>query len=422
MHDLKFLRDNPEEFDAQMARRNISSSVSALSNEARAALAAQQMLESLKTEQNRLAGEVGRAKAKGSPVDDLLAQSGDLVLKVDDAQYRAKILAAKVRHGLSLLPNILDPSVPAGLSEDDNVELHRWPDAPVAQSGVEHDALGVFHGMDFDGGSKLSGSRFTVLRGGMARMARALGQYMLDLHTAQHGYLEVSPPVIVREEALYGTGQFPKFMEDVFPVGEGAWLAPTSEVMLTNLVAGNMLDITELPIRMTALTDCFRAEAGSAGRDTRGIIRQHQFQKVEMVSIVEPDQSEQEHERMTSCAEAVLEGLGLPFRRVLLCAGDTGFSARKTYDLEVWMAGAGRYREISSCSNCGDFQARRMDTRIKLDKKTKVFAHTLNGSGVAIGRALAAIVENYQDGRDIVIPFALRPYMGNETRLTSSEG
>ncbi len=416
MHDLKLIRENPAGFNAEMDRRNPEMRrIDDTSLFATTLVQTQQTLDNLRASQNQNASDVGRAKAKGEDTSALIARGTELAELIITAETSAANLTEIVNREVSFYPNILAPDVPPGRDEADNVVLKEMLPKGMTELPVrakEHFDVGEPLGLDFTGGSKLMGSRFTVLRGGMAKLARALGQFMLDYHTTDRGYTEVAPPVIVNRKALYGTGQFPKFEDDVFQVGKGAWLAPTSEVMLTNLYAGEMIDASAGAIRMAALTECFRLEAGSAGRDTRGIIRQHQFQKVELVSIVAPDDSEREHERMTMCAESILYALGLPYRRVLLCAGDTGFSARKTYDLEVWMAGAQRWREISSCSNCGDFQARRMGTRIRLDKKRKVYAHTLNGSGVAIGRALAAIIELYQnDDGTITIPEVLYPYM-----------
>jgi seryl-tRNA synthetase len=320
---------------------------------------------------------------------------------------------------LSIIPNLPAADVPQGADENDNVEIKVWGEIPkFTFTPLSHDAIGAKLGlMDFEGAAKLSGARFVVLKGALARLERALAQFMLDFHTQENGYTEMATPVLVKEEALYGTGQLPKFAEDLFRTTGSHWLIPTAEVTLTNLVADSILDESQLPVRMTAQTACFRSEAGSAGRDTTGMIRQHQFQKVEMVSIAHPEQSAEEHERMTRGAETLLERLGLPYRRILLCTGDMGFSSNKTYDLEVWLPAQDRYREISSCSNCGDFQSRRMKARFKGagDKNTR-FVHTLNGSGLAVGRTLIAVLENYQqiDG-SVMVPVALHPYMGGIT-------
>ena len=327
----------------------------------------------------------------------------------------------KLTVALSELPNSPSDDVPVGKSEDDNVELRRVGVPPVLDfKAKDHVEIGeALGGMSFERASKLSGSRFVVLSGQIARLERALAGFMLDLQTQEFGYTEIAPPVLVRSEALYGTGQLPKFSEDLFHTDDDFWLIPTAEVPLTNLVAGDILDETDLPIRVTAMTPCFRSEAGAAGRDTRGMLRQHQFNKVELVSIVHPDTSVEEHERMTGAAEEVLKRLGLAYRVMLLSTGDMGFSARKTYDLEVWLPGQDTYREISSCSNCGDFQARRMRARFRPDGgKGTEFVHTLNGSGIAVGRCLIAVLENYQqaDG-SVIVPEVLRPYMGGLERL-----
>ncbi len=322
----------------------------------------------------------------------------------------------QIRSVLEALPNILDADVPDGRDESANVVLKTWGQAPRFDFAPrQHFELGEALGlMDFAGAAKLAGARFTVLRGALARLERALGQFMIDLHTNEHGYEEMTVPSLVNDATVYGTGQLPKFAEDLFRTTDGRWLIPTAEVPLTNMAGGEITPVARLPWRMTALTDCFRSEAGSAGRDTRGMLRQHQFRKVEMVSIAHPEQSAAEHERMTRCAETVLERLGLPYRRMVLCAGDTGFGSVKTFDLEVWLPGQDAWREISSCSNTRDFQARRMNARFRAaDGKTLAFAHTLNGSGLAVGRTLIAVMENYQqaDG-SIRLPEVLRPYMG----------
>jgi seryl-tRNA synthetase len=334
-----------------------------------------------------------------------------------EAEQAERDLSARMQALLEGLPNVLDGGIPDGTSEDDNEELRRVGSPPKFDFAPrEHFELGEALGlMDFDVASGLSGSRFVVLKGALARMERALAQFMLDIQTTEFGYTEVSPPLLVRDQTLYGTGQLPKFADDLFRTTEDHWLIPTAEVPLTNLVADSILDEADLPIRVTAHTACFRAEAGAAGKDTRGMLRQHQFYKVELVSIVHPDRSEEELERMTGCAEAVLDRLGLPYRTVVLCSGDTGFAAAKTHDIEVWLPGQRTYREISSCSNSLDFQARRMKARFRPagESKGAVHVHTLNGSGVAVGRALIAVIENYQreDG-SIGVPEALRPYMG----------
>jgi seryl-tRNA synthetase len=336
-------------------------------------------------------------------------------------EARADALAAKLREALEIIPNLPAADVPDGGGEEDNVEVSRWGTPRSFDfAPKEHADLAPALGMDFETGARLSGARFTFLRGDMARLHRALGQFMLDVQTGEHGYAECNPPVLVKDEAMYGTDKLPKFAEDSFRTTDARWLIPTSEVSLTASVMGELLDEAALPVRLTALTLCFRSEAGAAGRDTRGFIRQHQFEKCELVSIVRPEDSEAEHDRMTRAAETILERLNLPYRKLLLCTGDMGFGARKTYDLEVWLPGQGAYREISSCSNTGDFQARRMNTRYRVagEQKTTQFVHTLNGSGLAVGRTLVAVIENYQnaDG-SVTVPDALRPYMGGVTRL-----
>lgn len=373
---------------------------------------------------NTRSKQIGVLKAKGEDVSAVMAEVAGFGEELKASEIELERLRAELDAIAAGIPNLPDPSVPLGSDEAGNVEQHRWGtprafDFPVK----DHVELGARHGwLDAETAAKLSGARFTVLRGPLARLHRALAQFMLDLHAGEHGYEETNVPVIVNAEAMRGTGQLPKFEEDLFSTRLGEhtrYLIPTSEVPLTNSVREEILDPERLPLRMTAHSMCFRAEAGSAGRDTRGMIRQHQFEKVELVSIAHPEQSDAEHERMTRCAEVVLERLGLPYRRVLLCSGDMGFSARKTYDLEVWLPSQGSYREISSCSNCGDFQARRMQARWRSPATGKPeLVHTLNGSGVAVGRALIAVMENYQqaDG-SIEVPEVLRPYMGGAGRI-----
>ena len=371
---------------------------------------------------------IGQAKAKGEDVSVLMAEVAGFGDELKASEGRLDVIRAQIEAIALGIPNVPDDSVPQGADESGNVEQHRWGtprafDFPV----LDHVELGVRHGwLDGDVAAKLSGARFTVLRGQLARLHRALAQFMLDLHTREHGYEEANVPLLVNAESMRGTGQLPKFEDDLFSthVGEGAaaskrYLIPTSEVPLTNIVRDEILDESVLPLRMTAHSMCFRAEAGSHGRDTRGMIRQHQFEKVELVSIVPPEQGDAEHERMTRSAEVVLERLGLPYRRVLLCTGDMGFAATKTFDLEVWLPSQGSYREISSCSNCGDFQARRMQARWRNPATGKPeLVHTLNGSGVAVGRAMIAVMENYQDADgSINVPEALRPYMGGVDRI-----
>jgi len=418
MHDIKFIRETPEAFDAGLARRGLEPLARTILDLDQARRTIQTQLQEAQARRNETAKQIGIAKRQG---DEVLAQK--LMTDVDvnksfmaAAEDKERGLALQIDGLLMAIPNIPADDVPEGPDESANVELRRvGTPREFDFAPLEHDAIGAKLGMmDFEAAAKLSGARFVVLKGKLARLERALGAFMLDLQTETHGYTEVNPPVLVRDEALFGTGQLPKFGEDLFRANTGHYLIPTAEVPLTNLVSGAILDEAKLPIRMTALSLCFRSEAGSAGKDTRGMIRQHQFAKVEMVSIAHPDHSEQEHHRMTGCAEEVLKLLGLPYRVIVLCTGDMGFGARKTHDIEVWLPGQNTYREISSCSNCGDFQARRMNARFRpAGEKATRFVHTLNGSGLAVGRTLVAVLENYQqaDG-SVVVPEALRPYMG----------
>ncbi|WP_431284315.1 serine--tRNA ligase [Humitalea sp. 24SJ18S-53] len=424
MHDIKSVRSDPVRFDADLARRGLSPSAAlllALDDARREAITRS---EAWRQKRNALSRDVGSLKAAGDhdAANKLISE-----IAADEAGSTTAVTVseAALTEALEELPNALDPAVPDGSDERSNVVVHQhgapqeWSFTPRQHFDIG-EALGF---MDFAGAAKLSGSRFTVLRGLLARLERALGQWMISLQTEDHGYMEVAPPLLVNPEAVRGTGQLPKFKDDLFQTTDGRFLIPTAEVPLTNLVAGAILAKSELPIRVAALTPCFRAEAGSAGRDVRGMLRQHQFQKVEMVSITLPDESEAEHERMTTCAEAVLTALGLVWRRVLLCAGDTGFSAAKTYDLEVWLPGQGAWREISSCSNCHDFQARRMGARFRPDgQKGTAFVHTLNGSGVAVGRALIAVLETHQlaDG-SVLVPPVLRAWMGGMERISAGK-
>lgn len=419
MHDIKLIRDNPSAFDAGLARRGQPGAADELLAIDEARRKATTVAQAIQAERNKLSKEIGQRKAKGEDASDILAA---VARSKDDqaaAEAKAAEFEAQLNKRLSEIPNLPAADVPDGKDENANVEVRRWSEpTKLAFKPKDHVAIGEGLGMmDFERAAKISGARFVVLSSALARLERALGAFMLDLQTGEHGYREVSPPILVRDQALFGTGQLPKFAEDLFTTSTDYWLIPTAEVPLTNLVREEILEDTSLPQRFTALTPCFRAEAGAAGKDTHGMIRQHQFQKVELVSITTPEQSDAEHERMTQCAETVLQRLGLPYRVMALCSGDMGFSARKTYDLEVWLPGQDRYREISSCSNCGDFQARRMNARFKAkgDKGTR-FVHTLNGSGLAVGRTLIAVLENYQqaDG-SVVVPEALRPYMGGLT-------
>jgi seryl-tRNA synthetase len=381
--------------------------------------ALQTRTQDLQNLRNTRSKAIGMAKAKGEDVAPLMAEVAGIADELKDSEARLEVLRAKIEAIAAGVPNLPHESVPIGADEHANIEKHRWGTPRTFDFAVkDHVELGVRNGwLDGDTGAKLSGARFTVLRGGIARLHRALAQFMLDLHTNEHGYLEINVPTLVNADSMRGTGQLPKFEEDSFSTQAGdslKYLIPTSEVPMTNIVRGEIVEDAVLPLRMTAHSLCFRAEAGSHGRDTRGMIRQHQFEKVELVSIARPDESDDEHERMTRCAEVVLEKLGLPYRRMLLCTGDMGFAAQKTYDLEVWLPSQDMYREISSCSNCGDFQARNMQARWRNPTTGKPeLVHTLNGSGVAVGRALIAVMENYQnaDG-SIAVPAVLRPYMG----------
>lgn len=422
MHDLRAIRDNPEAFDRGLVRRGLVASSAAILELDAGRRAAQTSLQDMQARRNEASKLIGAAKRDGQDAQPLMDEVASLKDRMTATEQEEKALADRLDAILATLPNLPADDVPDGPDETANVELRRHLTPPVLDfPAKEHSDLGEALGlMDFAAASKLSGARFTVLRGQLARLERALGDLMLDIHTNEFGYTEVSPPLMVRDEAMFGTGQLPKFAEDLFSTSSGHWLIPTAEVSLTNLVADSILEGEELPLRFTARTPCFRAEAGSAGRDTRGMIRQHQFYKVEMVSITTPEQSAEEHERMTQAAETVLKRLELPFRTIVLCTGDMGFSATKTYDIEVWLPGQNTYREISSCSNCGDFQGRRMKARwrVKGDKNTR-FVNTLNGSGLAVGRALVAVLENYQEADGgIRVPDALRPYMGGLERIT----
>jgi seryl-tRNA synthetase len=417
MHDIRLIRENPQSFDNGLARRGVAPQATVLLSMDEQVRAAIKTAEDLQAKANAAAKAIGAAMGRGDRDEAERLKAEVAGLKIDLPQRDAEVrdLSAALRATLSALPNLPAADVPQGLDEQGNVFVSDFGDKPnLSFEAKEHDRLDTGLGLDFETAAEVSGARFAYLRGGVARLNRALGQFMLDLHTQDFGYEEVAPPLMVRDEAVFGTGQLPKFADDLFKTSDGRWLIPTAEVSLTNMVREKILSEGELPLRLTALTQCFRSEAGSAGRDTRGFIRQHQFEKVELVSITTPDMSDAEHERMTEAAETVLKKLGLHFRRMLLCAGDMGFTARKTYDLEVWLPGQKAYREISSCSNCGDFQARRMNARYRPEgEKGTRFVHTLNGSGLAVGRTLVAILENYQqeDG-SIAVPDVLRPYLG----------
>lgn len=424
MLDIKWIRDNPDKLDDALRSRGaapIGPELVRRDEERRAHLKA---LQDWQGQRNEASKEIGKAKASGDAAraDEVLRTVADLKTRIQDGERREREIDAEMSSLVATLPNVPLADVPEGPDESGNVEVRRVGDKPsFAFTPREHFELGEALGlMDFDRAARMSGSRFTILRGDLARLERALGQFMVDTHTREFGYEEVSPPLLVRDDALFGTGQLPKFADDLFRTTDGRWMIPTAEVSLTNLVREEIMDEAVLPLRFTALTPSFRSEAGSAGRDTRGMLRQHQFYKAELVSVTTPEQSLAEHERMTEAAETVLRKLGLHFRTVVLCTGDMGFSSQKTYDIEVWLPGQNAFREISSCSVCGDFQARRMNARYRPagEKQAPRFVHTLNGSGTAVGRALIAVMENYQneDG-SITMPEVLRPYMHGTERI-----
>jgi seryl-tRNA synthetase len=422
MFDIRFIRDEPDAFDAGLARRGLgprAGEILALDKDARKYT---ESLNELQARRNAASKEIGAARAKGDEAEfnRLRAEVDSIKKQIPVAEAQQKKYLDEIRAILSGLPNLPAAGVPFGEDESANEEIRTWGEPKKPDNAREHFDLGEAMGeMDFETAAKMSGARFVLLKGRLARLERALANFMLDLHTSEFGYTECQPPLMVRDEALYGTGQLPKFAEDLFKTENGLWLIPTAEVSLTNIVREQILNEAALPLRLTAWTPCFRSEAGAAGKDTRGMIRLHQFSKVELVSITTPGQSEAEHERMTGCAEEVLKRLELPFRTVILSTGDMGFSAMKTYDIEVWLPGQGRYREISSCSNCGDFQARRMNARFRAgSEKQTQFVHTLNGSGLAVGRTLVAVLENYQqaDG-SIAIPDVLRPHMNGAEKI-----
>ncbi|MDP1026266.1 serine--tRNA ligase [Sphingomonas sp. KR1UV-12] len=423
MHDIRLIRDDPHAFDAALARRGLpaqAADLAAIDERRRATIAAAQEAQ---TRRNDLSKQIGQAKAAKDEAraEALMAEVAQLKARLPELEEEERATAATLDTRLAAIPNIPAADVPHGADEDDNVLVREWGTPRSFDFAArEHDAVAAPLGMDFDTGVLLAGARFTLLRGQIARLSRALGQFMLDRLVDDHGFEEIVPPLLVRDEVAFGTGQLPKFAEDLFKTTDGRWLISTAEMSLTNVVRERILAEGELPLRLAALTPCFRSEAGSAGRDTRGMIRQHQFEKVEMVAITTPETSDAENEAMTRIAEGVLEALELPYRRMLLCTGDMGFSSARTYDLEVWLPGQARYREISSCSTCTDFQARRMNTRYRPEgEKGTRFVHTLNGSGLAVGRTLVAVIENYQqaDG-SVAIPAALVPYMGGLTQLS----
>jgi seryl-tRNA synthetase len=424
--DIKWIRDNADAFDASLKRRGLApqaAALVALDDKRRATLTA---LQEAQSRRNAASKEIGKAKGAKDEVTAtrLMAEVADLKETIAKGEDDERKLDAEIKSALDIIPNLPRADVPDGADETGNVEVRkvgtpaRFDFAPKQHFEIG-EALGL---MDFEAAQKISGARFVVLKGALARLERALASFMLDLHTSEFGYSEVNPPILVKDQAAYGTAQLPKFAEDLFKTTNDFWLLPTAEISLTNLVREQIIDEAQLPMRVTAWTPCFRSEAGAAGKDTRGMIRQHQFSKVELVSITTPETSLDEHERMTSCAEEVLKRLGLPFRTIVLCTGDMGFASQKTYDIEVWLPGQNAYREISSCSVCGDFQARRMDARYRpKDGGKPVHVHTLNGSGLAVGRTLIAVLENYQqaDGT-VIIPDVLRPYMGGLTKITAA--
>jgi seryl-tRNA synthetase len=425
MHDIRFIREGADAFDNALARRGISpqaGSILTLDTERRQI---QTSIQEMQQRRNDASRQIGQIMKDGGDASNIMAEVTAMKDTMAEMEERERKLGEELSSILMGLPNILDENVPDGADEDSNQLIRSVGDAAALPfKARDHVDIGEGLGMmDFAAGAKISGARFVVLKGGLARLERALAAFMLDTHCGEFGYQEIIPPALVKSETMAGTGQLPKFAEDLFHTVDDRWLIPTAEVPLTNLVAGDILSAEHLPMRMTAYTPCFRAEAGAAGRDTRGMIRQHQFSKVELVTIAHPDQSDEELERMTSCAETVLQRLGLSYRVMLLCSGDTGFSARRTYDIEVWLPGQdegrGMYREISSCSNCGPFQARRMKARFRdAGSKDTNFVHTLNGSGLAVGRTMIAVLENYQqeDG-SVRIPDVLQPYMGGMTEL-----
>ncbi|MEO9633676.1 MAG: serine--tRNA ligase [Parasphingorhabdus sp.] len=423
MHDIKYIRENPEVFDAALVKRGgeaVAQNILALDEQSRALKT--QMQEG-QARRNEASKAIGKAKGQGDEeaAQALMAEVAKLKSTMPEIEEKEREVSGKLQDSLAALPNLPADDVPIGADEEGNVEIERWGEPRTFDfTAREHSDIGLALGLDFETAATMSGARFAFLRGQIARLQRAIGQYMLDQQTMINGFQECAPPVLVRDEAMFGTGQLPKFSEDSFQTTEGHWLIPTAEVSLTNSVNGQILEEAQLPIRLTALTPCFRSEAGSAGKDTKGLIRQHQFEKVEMVAIVHPDTSDAEHQRMTEAAESILKALELPYRKMLLCTGDMGATSRKTYDLEVWLPGQDTYREISSVSICGDYQARRMNARFRPEGETKgtQFVHTLNGSGLAVGRTLVAVLENYQqeDG-SVTIPQALRSYMGGIEKL-----
>lgn len=418
MLDIKWIRENPEAFDNALKNRGLEKAAQSVISLDEARRHTIQAVQDMQNRRNQLAKQIGDVKRQGGNADSLMEEASLLRHTLSQKEEEVKDLESKFKDVLDLLPNIPSEDVPIGTSAADNKVVHLWGDKPTFPfTPKQHFDIGEAMGlMNFEEGAKLSGSRFVVLKGELARLERALATFMLDIHTQEFGYLEVSPPYLVRKQAMYGAGQLPKFAEDAFVTTNDYWLIPTAEVPLTNLVAEEILEPNQLPLRFVAYTPCFRSEAGSAGKDTRGMIRNHQFHKVELVSVVTPETSKEEHQRMLSAAQSILERLNIHYRTVMLCTGDMGAGSQKTFDIEVWLPGQDTYREISSCSNCGDYQARRMNTRFRDEGKKTHFVHTLNGSGLAVGRTLVAILENYQqeDG-SVIIPDVLRPYMRGQS-------
>jgi len=413
--DMKWIRENPEVLDQALKNRGLEAMATYILALDEARRTAIQSVQDMQNKRNQLAKEIGYLKNQGRNTDPLLQEASLLRETLPQAEDDLKAKEEELKHILDLLPNIPLPDVPIGTSEKDNIQVRLWGQKPsFSFSPKQHFEIGEALGlMNFEEAAKISGTRFTVLKGDLARLERALISFMLDVHTRDYGYMEVSPPYLVRAQAMYGAGQLPKFAEDAFVTTNGYWLVPTGEVPLTNLVADEILDVGQLPLRFVAYTPCFRSEAGSAGKDTRGMLRQHQFHKVELVSMTTPEVSEAEHQRMLEAAQSILERLHIHYRTMILCTGDIGLCSQKTYDIEAWLPGQNAYREISSCSNFGEYQARRMNSRFRDEEKKLRFIHTLNGSGLAVGRTLIAILENYQqeDG-SVIIPGALQPYMG----------
>ncbi|MBL8566926.1 MAG: serine--tRNA ligase [Hyphomicrobiaceae bacterium] len=419
MFDIKWIRDNAEAFDGALKRRGLEPLSAKLLEMDDARRRHQTKLQDAQSRRNAASKEIGKAMAAkdAATADKLKAEVAELKQTIQDGEIEERDLVSALEKALAVIPNLPLAEVPDGKDEHDNVEVRRWGspkkfDFAPKQHFELGEALGL---MDFESAAKISGARFVFLKGALSRLERAIASFMVDVHTGENGYTEYNPPLLVKDHTAYGTGNLPKFAEDLFHTDNGFWLIPTAEVSLTNLVRESILEAGALPMRMTAWTPCFRSEAGAAGKDTRGMIRQHQFSKVELVSITKPEESIAEHERMTASAEKILQKLGLPYRTIMLCTGDMGFASQKTYDIEVWLPGQDTFREISSCSVCGDFQARRMNARYRAGEKDVRYVHTLNGSGLAVGRTLVAVMENYQqaDG-SVIVPEALRPYMGME--------